>query len=156
MRTAIRSWRTTILLAVAIVAGGPAESPAQITAATLSGTIKDETGGTLPGVSVAVHNRDTGLTRAVTTDANGLFTVPGLLPGNYEVTATLQGFTTAVERVTLAVSQAAGLLLTLKVGATQESITVLGTAALVDTRNAALSAVVTEKTIEELPLNGRN
>jgi hypothetical protein len=129
---------------------------AQITAATLSGTIKDETGGVLPGVDVAVRNLDTGVTRATVTDVSGAFTVAGLPPGKYEVRANLPGFRTDARRIELAVAQEAGLNFTLKVGATEETITVAASAALVDTRSSALSALVPEKTIEELPLNGRN
>ncbi len=145
-----------VLLSLVFVASA-ADAMAQITAATLSGTIKDETGGLLPGVSVEVKNLDTGTARSVVTDGNGSFTVPGLLPGRYEARATLEGFATAVQSgIVLAVAQQTALHLVLKVGATSETVTVVGTAALVDTRSAALSAVVTEKTIEQLPLNGRN
>jgi hypothetical protein len=129
---------------------------AQITAATISGTIKDETGGVLPGVSVTVTNLDTGQARAVVTDPNGYFTVPGLPPGRYEAIANLPGFSAARSEFTLAVAQQAALNLTLSVSATTESVTVAGAAPLVDTQNAALSAVVTQETIEQLPLNGRN
>jgi carboxypeptidase family protein/TonB-dependent receptor-like protein len=143
------------LVAFLIFAAAPSGF-GQITSATISGTVKDQTQGILPGVDVVVKNVDTGLTRSAVTDANGQFTIPGLAPGTYETHASLPGFATAVERVTLAVAQEAGLNLTLKVTGTEESVTVVGTAALVDTRSAAMSAVVTEKTISELPLNGRN
>src|SRR5258706_12030170 len=148
-------WRVT--LAVVLLAATTSLAVAQITSATLSGTIKDETGGVLPGVDVTVKNLDTGLTRSAVTDANGYFTVPGLAPGQYETRAMLQGFRTGVQTgIALAVAQQAGLNLVLKVGATEESITVTGESALVETRSSALSAIVLEKTIEELPLNGRN
>jgi hypothetical protein len=129
---------------------------AQITSATISGTVKDQTQAVLPGVEVVVKNVDTGLTRSALTDGNGYFTIPGLPPGTYETRASLQGFATVVERVTLAVAQEAGLSLMMRVTGAEESITVVGASALVDTRSAAMSAVVTEKTISELPLNGRN
>src|SRR5207247_6348326 len=87
----------------------------QITSATISGTVKDQTQAVLPGVDVVVKNVDTGLTRSVVTDANGYFTIAGLPPGTYETRASLVGFGTAVDRVTLAVAQEAGLNLTLKV-----------------------------------------
>src|SRR5881628_1297760 len=103
---------------------------AQITSATISGTIKDQTQAVLPGVDVVVRNVDTGLTRSVVTDANGYFTIPGLPPGPYEARATLQGFSPAVERVTLAVAQEAALNVTLRVTGTEESITVFGAAAI--------------------------
>src|SRR5437667_2874302 len=143
------------LVALLVLAAAPGAS-AQITSATISGTVRDQTQAVLPGVDILVSNIGTGLSRAAVTDANGHFTIPGLPPGAYETRASLQGFATSVERLTLAVAQEAGLSLTLKLTGTEESITVVGTSPLVDTRSAAMSAVVTEKTISELPLNGRN
>src|SRR5262245_44070226 len=86
-----------ISLAMALALAIVASAFAQITAATMSGTIKDETGGVLPGVNVDVRNLDTSLSRAVVTDGNGYFTIAGLPPGRYEARATLQGFATVVE-----------------------------------------------------------
>ena len=143
------------LVALLVLAAAPGAS-AQITSATISGTVRDQTQAVLPGVDILVSNIGTGLSRSAVTDANGHFTIPGLPPGAYETRASLQGFATSVERLTLAVAQEAGLSLTLKLTGTEESITVVGTSPLVDTRSAAMSAVVTEKTISELPLNGRN
>jgi carboxypeptidase family protein/TonB-dependent receptor-like protein len=149
--------RVTLVLVVVLLAVLGSTASAQITSATISGTIKDETGGVLPGVDVVVRNTQTGLSRSVVTDANGYFTVPGLAPGGYEARATLQGFNTAVQSgIVLEVAQQASLNLVLKIGAASETITVSGETPLVDLRTAALSAVVNEKTIEELPLNGRN
>ena len=149
--------RLRVIVAVILLVITGSFAAAQITSATLSGTIKDETGGVLPGVDVVIKNVDTGLTRTVVTDANGYFTVPGLPPGKYETRATLQGFRTGVQNgIALAVAQQAGLNMVLKVGTTEETITVSGESALVETRSAALSAIVLGKTIEELPLNGRN
>jgi hypothetical protein len=143
------------LVALLVFAVAP-RSFGQITSATISGTVKDQTQAVLPGVDVVVTNVDTGLTRSAVTDANGYFTIPGLPPGTYETRASLAGFSTAIERATLVVAQEAGVSLALKVSGTEESITVIGASPLVDTRSAAMSAVVTEKTISELPLNGRN
>src|SRR5947207_785409 len=147
----------SIALAGMLLLPAAADAIAQITAATISGTVKDETGGVLPGVDVVVKNLDTGQTRAAVSDTNGFFTISGLLPGRYEARASLTGFATVIERdITLTVAQQAALNVTLNVSATAETITVVGAAALVDTQNASLSAVVTEKTIAQLPLNGRN
>src|SRR5207247_4404809 len=147
----------SVALAGMLLLPAAADAIAQITAATISGTVKDETGAVLPGVDVLVKNLDTGQTRAAVSDTNGFFTISGLLPGRYEARASLTGFATVIERdITLTVAQQAALNVTLKVSATAETITVVGAAALVDTQNASLSAVVTEKTIAQLPLNGRN
>ena len=98
MSTSHRAWRhvgVRSLLALALALTLADDSTAQITAATISGTIKDETGGILPGVDVVARNVGTGLSRAVVTNSNGSFTLPGLPPGTYEVRATIQGFTWA-------------------------------------------------------------
>src|SRR5258708_18524101 len=101
--------RFRVVLAVALLATTASFAVAQITSATISGTIKDETGGVLPGVDVVVSNLDTGLTRSVATDSNGYFTVPGLAPGRYEARASLQGFRTGVQNgIALAVAEQAG------------------------------------------------
>jgi hypothetical protein len=129
---------------------------AQITAATVSGTIRDQTGAVLPGVDVVIDNANTGVKRAGVTDGNGYFTITGLPPGMYETRAGLQGFGMAAQRITLSVAQDLGLNLTLNIAGATESITVPGVSSIVDTRSAAISAVVTEKAMSELPLNGRN
>lgn len=145
-----------MLLAIVLAVGAFGEAVAQITAATVSGTVRDETGGVLPGATVEASNADTGLSRTVVTDQNGHYTITGLAPGRYVVKSSLQGFATFETSIVLAVAQQAALAIGLKVSATAESITVVGASPLVDTQNAALSAVVTEETIEQLPLNGRN
>src|SRR5688572_7697573 len=83
-------------LVILITLAGVHSAFAQITAATISGTVKDETGGVLPGVDVVVANVDTGLTRSSVTDGNGYFTLTGLPPGTYETRASVAGFGTAV------------------------------------------------------------
>jgi hypothetical protein len=150
-------YRIRILLTLTMVAGAASSGFAQITSASLSGTVKDQTGAVLPGVDVGIKNLETGETRSAVTDASGLYTVTGLRPGKYEARASLQGFATVVESgITLVVAQQAALNITLTIGATAETLTVIGASPLVDTQSAAMSAVVTEKTIEQLPLNGRN
>jgi hypothetical protein len=129
---------------------------AQITAATISGTVKDDTGGVLPGADIVAKNIETGISRSTISNGDGEFTIPGLPPGRYEVRFELSGFNTSVQNVELAVGQQAGMNVTLRVGATQENVTVVASSVLVDTRSSALSALVPEQTIEQLPLNGRN
>src|SRR5437660_11462695 len=99
------------LVALLVLAAAP-RSFGQITSATISGTVKDQTQAVLPGVDVVVKNVDTGLARSAVTDVNGYFTIPGLPPGTYETRASLTGFATAVERVTLTVAEEAGVSLT--------------------------------------------
>ena len=150
-----RSWPTAAIVLVSMAIAVPGAS-AQITAAKVSGVVIDETGGVLPGVDVTLKNIETGLTRSVVTADDGSYNIPGLPPGMYDARASLPGFTPAVRRdIQLAVGQEASLNLTLRVGAS-EVVIVAGAPALVDTKSSSLSALVGEKTIQELPLNGRN
>ena len=129
---------------------------AQITSATIFGIVRDDTGAVLPGVDVTVTNLDTGVMRAAVTAADGAYNIPGLPPGVYTARASLPGFATAVRTpLPLAVAEQATLNVTMKVGAS-EVLNVVGTQTLVETRTSALSALVDERTIAQLPLNGRN
>lgn len=156
MRACLAGGALKVFLAIVLITGTNAVALAQITAATVSGTVRDETGGMLPGATVEATNADTGLTRTVVSDPTGHFAITGLAPGRWTVKGTLQGFAAFETALVLAVAQQAALHIVLKVSATAESITVVGASPLVDTQNAALSAVVTKETIEQLPLNGRN
>src|SRR3954470_20742830 len=122
------------LLVFMLVLGLAPAAFAQITAGTVSGTIRDETGAVLPGVDVVIKNRDTGISRSIVTDSNGSFTVPGLLPGPYEVRSTLSGFQTDVQQFQLTVAETAALNIALKVGGATESVTVSAEAVLTDSR----------------------
>lgn len=129
---------------------------AQITAATISGIVRDETGAVLPGVDVTMKNLETGLTRSAATGRDGIYNIPGLPPGLYEIRASLPGFATAVQAdVPLTLAQQASLNVTMRVSAI-ERVVVVGAPTVVDMRTSALSAVVDQHTIEALPLNGRN
>ena len=83
---------TMVLLALLTLAAGVASAQSQAANGTIEGTIKDASGALLPGVTVTVHNTDTGAERVVVTDANGLYRAPLLPLGKYRVTAELAGF----------------------------------------------------------------
>src|SRR2546423_443460 len=114
--------RSLVVLAFVITTASAAI--AQITAATISGTIKDVTGGVLPGADVVAKNLETGLSRSTVSNGDGAFTLAGLAPGKYEVRVGLPGFNTSAQTVELTVAQQAGLTVTLKLGSAQESETV--------------------------------
>jgi len=100
---------------------------------TIEGTIKDEQGAVLPGVTVTVSNVDTGDQRVVVTNESGLYRAPLLSLGTYQVVVELQGFK-KVERtgISLRAGQTAVIDFALTVGAVAETITVTADAPLVD------------------------
>src|SRR5690242_19148204 len=77
---------------------------AQVTGATLSGTVTDASGAVIPGVMIAIKNRATGVVRNATADEAGFYTAPNLLAGVYDITASAPGFNTVSQtNISLAV-----------------------------------------------------
>ena len=130
---------------------------AQGTTGTISGMVNDTTGAVVPGVSVKAMNVETGVTRETVTDAAGRYRIPQLALGLYTVQAQVGGFQTEVRSgIRLTVGQEAVVNLELRVGAVTERVEVTGEAPLVQTKDSAVSYLVDENTMRDLPLNGRN
>jgi outer membrane receptor for ferrienterochelin and colicin len=128
---------------------------AQTTEGVIFGTITDAQGGVLPGASVTVRNTETGVVRTTVTEADGQYRVPALLPGTYEVSAELQGFsTTQVTGLTLQSNQQLRRDVQLQLSSVAESVTVTADAPTVDTTSSEVSAVITEQQIDMLPVQG--
>jgi hypothetical protein len=125
--------------------------------AQISGSVKDSSGGVLPGVDVAVTQTDTGLKRNAITDAEGAYALPNLPPGPYRLDATLQGFRSYTQTgIVLQVGASPIFNVTMAIGQVAETVTVTGTTSVVETRNLGVGQVMDNKRILELPLNGRN
>src|SRR5579864_8993308 len=143
-----------VILAVTIAAS-PAY--AQVSGATLSGTITDPSGAAIAGAKVSIANKATGITRDVTTDAAGLYSAPNLQPGVYDVTVSASGFSAAKQAdVTLTVGAQQTLNLPLRIGEATQTVEVTGAATLVQTANSVLSNEIESNTVRDLPLNGRD
>src|SRR3989442_6499178 len=142
---------------VALIALGTCLVFAQISTATMSGMVRDGTGGVIPRVTVTLKHTESGLTRTVTTTENGGYRMPSLPVGPYEVTGEKLGFKQQVRRgVNLVVGQEAVIDVTLEVGAAAEQVTVTEEAPLVNTTTSSTSGLITEQQVKELPLNGRS
>lgn len=129
----------------------------QTTTATLSGVIHDASGAVVPNAKITVKNTQTGATRDILSDSVGRYSFTNLGPGQYEVRAELAGFRTAVQSgVVLAVGGAVALDLTIQVGNVSEIVEVKTEEPLIETGKAELSRVVSEQSIESLPIIGRN
>ncbi|HUJ13620.1 MAG TPA: TonB-dependent receptor [Thermoanaerobaculia bacterium] len=133
----------------------PAALYAQTGSAALGGRVSDESGAALPGVTVTATNNATGFSRSVVTGSDGSYRFASLPVGMYNVTADLSGFASVITRnVELNVAQERELNVKLKQAAVKEQITVTASAPLVET-SPATSTVISQKEMENLPLNGR-
>jgi hypothetical protein len=130
---------------------------AQVAGATLTGTVKDASGATVPNAQVSITNLATGVARGIVADSAGFYTSPNLLPGTYEVTVSAQGFATQVlSGITLTVGAQQVLNPTLSVGQVSQKIVVTTEAPVVQLASSTLSATVEASTVVGLPLNGRS
>ena len=127
------------------------------TAATVTGTVTDTSGATLPGTNLTLQHIATGLVRTLVTAADGRFVFAGIPVGEYSLRAELMGFRPLVRQgLVVTVGQTVSLSLEMAVGAIEQAITVVAEPALVNTTTSELSFLVGEQAIESLPLNGRN
>ncbi len=129
----------------------------QGSAGSISGTITDQTGGSLGGAMVTISDVDRGVNRTITTDASGAFSAPNLTPGNYKIRAEFKGFKT-VERqnVQLEVNRDLRVDLSLAPGEQTQVVNVTEAIPLIETTNAELGGTLQNQVINDLPLNGRN
>src|SRR5579864_3907659 len=125
--------------------------------ATLSGTVTDRSGAVIPKAEISAKNTATGVVRSSETNSAGFYTVPGLPPGNYSVSVTAAGFSTAVRTsVTLTVGAQQVLDFTMQVGQVSQSVEVTEVAPSIDLASSTISGSVDQRSVVELPLNGRS
>ena len=130
---------------------------AQSATGDIQGTVVDQSGAVLPGVTITVTNTATGVQRELVTDTEGRFSAPGLQVGPYEVTAALQGFATRrQENLRVQIGETNTLRLELGVAALTDTITVSGSAPVLETTRTQVSSVVNSTAVANLPVNGRN
>jgi Carboxypeptidase regulatory-like domain/TonB dependent receptor-like, beta-barrel len=123
----------------------------------LDGTVYDKTGAAIPSASATVRNEATGVSFTQTSDDNGRFSFLNLEPGSYELTVEKKGFSVAkLQGLTVTVGTTTSVHPQLRVGSFEETVTVTAETPLVDTSQSALSSVVNQRDINNLPLNGRN
>jgi hypothetical protein len=123
---------------------------AQLQSGTIEGTIVDEQGGVLPGVTVTLTGADR--TATFVTDSAGKYRFLNLPPGTYRLAAELLGFTTFVrDGIVLVVGQTVDLPMTMRVAAVEETITVTGDTPIVDTKAMGTATNFTQNELEKIP-----
>ena len=153
----MKYWRTAVRCVAAVFLMA-ASAAAQTVTGEIRGTVRDTSGGVLPGVTVTVTNSGTGLTRTDTTNDTGTFVFPSLPIGTYSVTAELQGFRKA-ERTGFVLNADGRVTadFSLGVGAITETVTVEAIRGdTVNRTSGELARVVDGETVRSLALSGRN
>jgi hypothetical protein len=130
---------------------------AQSVGASLQGTVSDASGAVIPHASVQIIDVGTGATRTLAADEAGRWREPALPPGEYEVRGAATGFQTTIRRgIHLFVGQEAVVELQLEIGQSSVEVKVEAEAQAVNTVSGALSGLVDQKQMRDLPLNGRS
>ncbi|MGH9849485.1 MAG: carboxypeptidase regulatory-like domain-containing protein [Blastocatellia bacterium] len=151
MRSILLMLGSVAMLSV-LAGAGKAQTSGEIT-----GLVTDPSGAAVSGASVTVTNKATGATRRATTNSEGLYAFPSLLPGVYELKVEQAGFKTAqLGNVTLEVQQTARRDIAMEIGTVGETVTVTSEGTLLNAENATVGTVIENRRIVDLPLNGRN
>src|SRR5437899_5909007 len=125
--------------------------------AALGGTVTDATGAVVPNAQVMVTNQATGVASATQSDTTGAYLFPALPIGIYRIEVSASSFQTAViSNLKLDVATALTRNIQLTVGPATDKVVILAEAALVDTTTTSMGQVINDKTVQEIPLNGRH
>jgi hypothetical protein len=144
------AWMAAIVILLA------AAARAQETRGTILGTVRDSSGGALPGITVLITNEETSASNEVVTNERGAFEIPYLLPGRYQIVAQAQGFKKFTQNgLVLTVNSRLELPVTLEVGVITDEVTVTAEAPLLETTSSA-SATLTNRQVNVLPIFGNS
>src|SRR6202045_2139488 len=145
---------TLLLLLLSFPAG---RLKAQVVGGTISGTVSDKSGAVVANATVSVKNLATGVATAVQTNVQGLYSIPNLLPGNYQQTVSASGFETAIRNgIVLTVGSQMASNIEKKVGSANETVEVKDLPPDLQLESSTISYSTNSQTIVELPLNARS
>jgi len=146
-----------LLLGALLVGLAAVPALAQETRGSISGAVKDNSGGALPGVTVTATQKTTNRATSAVTNEAGSFNLLFLQPGVYTVSAELSGFKKTVrDNVEVRVNDRLGIDLTMEIGGIEETVTVVAESPLLETRSASQGQIIDEKRISLLPLSDGN
>jgi hypothetical protein len=155
LRNVLRGLAVAVALLLSILCSPPVDG--QVVGGTISGSISDKSGAVVAKATVSMTNLATGVSTAVTTNAQGLYSLPNLLPGNYQQTVSAAGFEKAIRNgIVLTVGSQMVSNIEMKVGAVNESVVVSEQPPDLQLESSAISSSTDSQTIVELPLNARS
>src|SRR5215210_2777886 len=148
-------WRkSAIVLCAVLVSAGLASAQAT---STIDGRVLDQGDAVLPGVTVTVTNRNTGVVRTTVSNGEGLYFLPGLEPGIYNVQTELPGFQTSMRQdVTLGVNATISIDFKLALAGLNEAVTVTGDAPLIEVTQSKVASTIETTELQNLPMIARN
>ena len=151
---AVKQVRCLLLIAGLLV---PAVLDAQIDTATVAGRVVDATGATVASADITVTNTETNFAYHAKSNTNGEWTISPVHVGTYRLAVTAQGFNRAAAGpFPLSVQQRQQIDLTLQTGAVNSTVEVTANAPVLETATSERSQLIDSRTMETLPLNGRN
>ncbi|MBZ5499741.1 MAG: carboxypeptidase-like regulatory domain-containing protein [Acidobacteriia bacterium] len=147
-----------MVMALLLIASVSALCHAQVaTSSSLVGTVKDQSGGFIPGADVLVKNNNTGAEYKAVTGEDGVFHIPALSPGTYTATVTVPNFKQAIVKdIVLTAGNPGAITVTLQVGGTNEVVTVQANAEIVQSQTATITTTMNVSQISSLPLSTRS
>ncbi len=151
--------RVCLLLIIVLLAGaaGVGRLQAQMSYGSILGTVTDSSGASVAGATVTLRNSGTNAMQTATTEAGGNYSFVNLNPGTYSVSVSQSGFQSVTQdRIDVQVGGATRINITLPVGNVKETVTVVASAAALQTDSATLGGVVEGEQVVQAPLNGRN
>jgi len=145
------------LLAFAMSVLLSASASAQVDTGTIRGTVKDQSGGVLPGATVTITHEGQALTLTTVTREDGTYTFTPIRTGAYAVDAEFPGLKKGIRRgITVGIQQQAVVDFSLETGVISEEIVVVGDSPLLQTGTGTVGETLKSDTIEDLPINGRD
>lgn len=146
-------WATLFIFAAAMCA--PAS--AQTFKATVVGQVTDANGAAVPGATITITEQGTGRTQTATTTDDGSYTIPQLPPGRYDLRIEASGYKPVVQTgLLLETDKTQRVNVTLEAGNVNETVTVQAEAPVLNTDTSDKGEVITQRQVQELPLNGRD
>ena len=130
---------------------------AQLNRSVIEGIVTDPQGALVPAVDVKVTNSDTNVSAIVKTNSDGYYRVPDLVPGKYKIRFELAGFRDVdISNVELPAGQVMRMDAQLRLGAALQTMEIKAAAGLIETAAANFSTTLGERTVQEIPLQGRD
>jgi hypothetical protein len=155
LRNVLSCWAAAVALLLSILCSHPVHG--QVVGGTISGTISDKSGAVVANATVSLKNLATDVSTVVKSNTQGLYSLPNLLPGNYQQTVAAAGFETAIRNaIVLTVGAQMVSNVEMRVGAINETVEVSEQPPDLQLESSSISSSTNSQTIVELPLNARS